>query len=311
MKAVEDNAFFGCIWTIDDADDWQDPACWVKANPNWNVSVKPDKFETNARQAIETPSKRPGFLTKHLNKWVKNTTQWLDIPLLQRATNPNLDLNDFQGRPCYIGLDLGSSSDMTAKVLVFWDRVERQSKDGTTHWRNHYTIFPTYYLTEQAVRESRNAQYRGWAEEGLLTVTDGNETDYNVVRDDILYDLEHFDVRGVGYDPWNAVQLVQELYKGGVPCMKVNQNAATLSGPAKELDAAIRGERFTHNDKVFVWMASNAVVVPDTNGNIKPRKENDKSPHKIDGVIATVIALAMLVENMGPETVEDALCVLI
>jgi phage terminase large subunit-like protein len=294
---VQDDALFGCIWTIDQDDDWQDPRVWQKANPNWGVSVKPDKFETNARQAIETPSKRPGFLTKHLTRWAKNTTQWLDIPQLQRATNPHLQLEDFAGKPCYIGVDLGSSSDLTAKVMLFCEKREKEI-NGKKHWKPHYTIFATYYLTDQALRESRNAQYKGWAEEGLLTTTEGNETDYNVLRDDILYDLDNFDVRGVGYDGWNAAQLVQELQSLGAPMIRIPQSVSTLSGPAKELDAAIRGGRFTHNDKVFVWMASNTVVTVDTNGNIKPKKENPNSPLKIDGVIAAVCAMAMQLENM-------------
>lgn len=301
----QDEAFLCCIWTMDKGDDWTKPETWRKANPNWDISVKPHKYESEFKQALAIPSKRAEFMTKKLNIWMKDTQQFIDIEALKEAKDTKLTIDDFEGMPCYGALDLGSSSDLTAFNLMF-PQEEEVEGEGFAHRKWHYNCFNKYYLTEQAVRESRIAQYRGWVERGLFTVTEGNTTDYSVLYRDIITAMEKYDIRAIAYDPWNSSQLVNELMAAGVPMVKMGQSVGALSGPSKELDRSIRDERFHHNDDILVWMAANTVVRIDTNGNIKPKKENPNSPQKIDGVIAAIMSIAMIIEEEGEEVMNTS-----
>lgn len=280
----EDHSLFGCIWSADEDDDWCSPATWRKANPNWEVSVDPSYVEALAREAQVVAAKRPGFLTKHLNLWQNAATSWAHVPSWQAAQDPTLELEQLLGQPCYVGLDLASKNDLAAKVLLFpkW-----------TNGKLSVAVFPTFYLPDQAIQESRNASYKGWWMDGHITRTEGEIIDYERIEQDILADAQRFDVREVAFDPWSATQLAQRLMAQGINMVQVNQTVRNLSEPMKELDALTRSGRLSFNNPVLLWCASNVVVQEDHNGNIFPRKL--KSENKIDGITATLNALARVI----------------
>jgi phage terminase large subunit-like protein len=289
--ACEDDQVFGLIYTVDDGDDWTDPAVWRKANPNWGISVQPDYVEGLARKAMQLPSAQNNFLTKHLNVWVNADVAWMDMRAWDRCADPALDLADFEGESCTIGLDLASKVDIAAKMRVF-----RRELDGVAH----YYAFGAYYLPEAAVAESSNSQYAGWEIAGRLITTPGDVTDFERIKDDLIEDSRRFDVREIPFDPWQATQLAQQLQAEGANPIEFRNTVANFSEPMKELEALVRQGRFHHDgDPVLAWMVSNVVCHTDAKENVYPRKERPEN--KIDGVVATIMALARwLVGDGGP-----------
>lgn len=290
-RAATDESVFGAVWTIDEGDDWTAEASWIKANPNWNVSVQPEVVGQLAVKAMQMPAAQNSFLTKHLNQWVSADVSWMDMRAWEACGDPDLDIEDFVGEPCWIGLDLASKTDITALVRLF-----RREVDGEVHWY----AFLQSFLPQEAVNDGRNSQYSGWEVSGRLTVTHGNTLDFGLIRDVILADSSRFEIRDIGYDPWQATQLAQQLQAEGASVTEYRNNVQNFSYPMKEIDALVRSGRFHHdNDPVLTWMISNVVCHTDNKDNIYPRKERPEN--KIDGVIALITALgrALAAEQSG------------
>jgi phage terminase large subunit-like protein len=280
-RLIDDDSQFGVIYTIDDGDDWQTLAAWQKANPNWGVSVQPDVIGQLAAKAMQMPAAQNNFRTKHLCVWENADQAWMDMGAWDRCADPSLDLADFNGEKCIIGLDLATKTDIAAKAMLF-----RQEVSGV----DHYYAFVQSYLPETAASDGRNSQYAGWEIEGRLTVTPGDVLDFQQIEDDLIEDSSRFQVEEIAYDPWQATQLAQNLQKQGANVIEFRNTVANFSAPMKELDALVRAGRFHHNaDPVLSWMVSNVVCHTDAKENIYPRKE--RAENKIDGVVALIMAL--------------------
>lgn len=278
---IEDDTFFGCIWSADDTDDWQDQDAWQRANPNYGISVDPDYLSGVARKAKETPAAINAFRTKHLCQWVSTDKAWMDMQAWDRCCDPSLELQDFVGEPCVIGLDLASKIDIVAKVHLF-----RRTIDG----QHHYYAFGSYYLPEAAVEDGRNSQYPGWRITGQLTVTPGNVIDFQQIEDELLAEAKRFQVEEITYDPWQAEQLAQRLIAAGAPkLIEYRPTVQNFSAPMKEIEALVKSKRIHFNDPILTWMASNVVCHTDAKDNIFPRKERPEN--KIDGCVALIMAL--------------------
>lgn len=290
--SVEDPTWFGIIYTVDEADLadeerlFTDAAVWQKANPNWGVSVMPADIARKARQALETPSARNNFLTKHLNVWVNADTAWMDMIAWDRCADPELQIEDFAGEPCHVAADLASKVDIASLAFVF-------ERDG------HYYGFVRNYLNEDAAEEGRNSQYSGWARTGNLIVTPGSVTDYEVIEDDIRQAATDYRITELALDPWQAEHMRQRLAEEGLQTIEFRQTVANMSEPMKQLQALVLQGRFHHNgDPVLTWMMSNVVAHLDAKDNIYPRKEFPAN--KIDGVVALIMALARAMAAEAP-----------
>ena len=191
---VQDESYFGIIYTIDEEDDWTEPSSWAKANPNWNGSVNPEDIERKARKAMTMAAATNNFLTKHLNVWVNADTAWMDLQAWDKCGNPERTLTQYEGRKCWIGLDLASKIDVAALVLLFED------DDG-------WSVFGRYYIPEDAADEGRNQHYAGWARQGLVTLTPGCVTDFAFIEEDLREFASRFDIQDVTFDPWQATYL--------------------------------------------------------------------------------------------------------
>lgn len=291
-RVIDDDEYFGIIYTIDDADDWTDPASWQKANPNWGVSVKPEAIEREARKAMQMASAQNNFLTKHLNVWVNADTAWMDMRAWERCADPSLTLEAFAGARCVLGLDLASKIDIAAKLRV----IEREGI---------YYLFGEYYLPERAVEMSGNSQYDGWRRDGWLTITDGEVTDYDVIEDGVRADCVAFDVAEVAYDPFQATQLSGHLLADGVPMVEMRPTVLNFSEPMKWFEALVISGKLRHNgDPVLTWMVSNVVCHRDAKDNIYPRK--DRPEMKIDGVVAAIMALGRMMNQTGGRSFWEA-----
>lgn len=285
--SLQDESYFGIIYTLDPDDDWKSDEALAKANPNWGVSVRPEVIRALQAKAIATPSAENNFKTKHLDVWCNADVGWMDMKAWDACADESLDESDFDGEPCWLGLDLASTSDMTAKVKIFHRKI-----DGSSH----YYLFGDYWLPRTAIERGVNSQYQGWEYLGYLHVCEGPVTDFAEIRDSILEDCGRYSVQSVAYDPFQAVQLSKELSDDGVPMVLCKQTVANLSDPMKQFQALVLDHRLHFNgDPVLTWMVSNVVCHVDVKENIYPRK--DAPENKIDGVVAGIMALSRALLN--------------
>ena len=292
-RVAVDETYFGAIWTIDEGDDPFTLASWRKANPNWGVSVQPESVERNARVALQMASAQNNFLTKHLNVWVNADTSWMNMQSWEAAGDPDLDEAAFDGEDCIVACDLATRTDIAPVIRLY----SRRDEAG----RMHYYVFGKYFLPEAAAEDSsKTGHYAGWAREGRLVLTPGQVTDFSVIEDEIKDIAQRARVTDAAFDPWQAAQIMQRLQANGLPVLEYRQTVQNMSAPMKELEALVLSGRLHHDgDPVLAWMVSNVVCHTDAKGNVYPRKE--QQAHKIDGVIALIMAIgrAMTRDEQG------------
>lgn len=275
--SIENDKFFGLIYTVDPGDDWTKLETLKKANPNFGVSVSGDFLEARLQDAKNNSRKQSTFQTKHLNIWVGSRDAYFNVQRWRECANESLKLEDFAGYPVYIGMDLASKVDIAALEILI------PQGDGD------YVRFGKYYLPEETVMSGDNEHYQGWMRDGWLTVTDGEIIDYRAIADDIESLCKMFEVQELAYDPFQATMLVTELMDKGVPVVEMRPTVLNFSEPMKTLDSVIRARQIQHNgDPVMTWMISNVVAKEDAKDNVFPRKERPES--KIDGAIALMMA---------------------
>ena len=290
---IEDDAHFTYIASVDDPEKWDDEKEWRKANPNLGVSVSIDDMRTKAEKAKQQPTSLNAFKRLKLNIWVEASTPWLDL-IKWDSCKDATPFEELVGRKCYGGLDLSSTTDITALVLVF----PRDDKG--------YDVLCYFWVPGDSMvnREKKDrVPYPVWASQGFIEETDGNVVDYDAVRAKVVALSDVFDMQEIGYDRWNSSQIVNDLLDDGADMVPVGQGFASMSAPSKELEKLVLGGDFRHgSNPVLRWMASNAVVQIDPAENIKPAK--NKSTEKIDGIVAGVMALAMAVSHEADDSAE-------
>jgi phage terminase large subunit-like protein len=289
---VEDDSFFGIIYTIDEGDEWEDESAWVKANPNLGVSKKLDDVRRLAERAKEMPSRLNAFLRLHLNIWTQAETRWVPVEHW-KTCGVAVDANGLRGRTCYGGLDLSSNTDVSALVLVFPPETEQDA----------YQVLCRFWIPEDNMHERTHKDrvpYEAWVRQGYVEATPGNVIDYEYVLAAVDEIMQAYDLREIAFDRWGATKIQTQLMeKGGESFMvQFGQGFVSMSPPMKELEKLILGHRLAHgNNPVLNWMAHNLVAREDPAGNIKPDKE--KSLERIDGMVALIMGLDRAIRH-GP-----------
>ena len=294
---IEDDSLLVAIYCADEKDDWTDPKVWAKANPGLGKSISLEYLERECNSAKERPAYQNTFRRLHLNQWTEQATRWVDMTVWDRNT-AKVDEAALIGRPCFAGLDLSSTADLTALVFVF----PPDDDDGP------YTLLPRFFVPEEAVRiraRRDRVPYDVWVREGYITATEGNVVDYNFIRAQVHTDAEKFLLRELAYDRFNATQLVTDLGSDGITVVPFGQGFVSMSAPAKELEKLLLEGRIAHGgNPVLRWMMSNVSVRQDPAGNIKPDKS--KSAEKIDGIVAACMGLGRaIVQPEAPKSVYE------
>ena len=285
--SVQDDAYFGIIYTIDPGDDWQSEAALRKANPNWGISVQPDAAISALNSARINTSAQKNFLTKYLDVWVNSDSAWLDMERYRRCIDREIRRDDFAGQYAIFGIDLASKLDVSAILRVFW-RPDPESGEM------HYYVFADYYLPEAAINGSDNSQYDGWRRAGFIHATGGEVTDLAALEAELMTEIPQYQTISVAYDPMQATQLSQNLLQAGAPMTEVPQTLKNFSEPMKLLQALIYAGRVHIEDNpVTHWMFSNVVCHEDAKENIYPRKE--KKDNKIDGAVALIMVVNQII----------------
>ena len=279
---VEADHYFGVIYTLDEGDDPYNPKVWIKANPLLGVSVNFDELTGYAKEAKSSPDSHGEFVTKRLNVWMRAKKGHINIAAWIKCSG-TVDLDDLIGVPCWGGLDLASVWDMNSFRLVW--KVGNRIKTWGRRYLPEETIAPR--------TERGNVPYQTWHRAGLLVATPGNVTDYSFIEKDILWALETFNVQSIGFDPWNATDLVNRLLEKNAPMVTFRQGTPSFNGPMKELDCLYLSGLLDHGgDPILSWNASNVIARRDVNDNKAPDKS--KSQEKIDDYVALLMALGMM-----------------
>lgn len=292
--AIDDDSFFGMIFTLDEGDDWRDETVWIKSNPSLAFK-KIDQMRSKAKEAAILPAAQNAFLRLEMNVWTQSVTRWINRDLWDACGRDVIDEELLRGRTCYGGLDLSSNTDITAFVLVFGPLLpwpEEGSVEPIT-LDHKYIMLPRFFVPEDniALRIQRDrVPYNVWAEQGYITLTDGNVVDFEFVLDQVARDADKFDLQEVAFDRWGAAKVVSGLQDRGLTMIEFGQGFASMNSPMKTLEKLYMSGRLAHgSNPVLTWMADNLVVKLDPAGNIKPDKE--KSIEKIDGMVGLVMGL--------------------
>lgn len=282
--AIDDPTFLPVLYAAGEGDDWTDPAVWAKANPSLGETVSLDYLEAECRRAIQVPAYQNTFRRLHLNQWTSQETRWLPMADWD-ACRGDVDWRAMPealaGRPCYVGLDLATTTDLAAITAVFPDG------DG-------YDILTWPFIPADNMRERGNRDrvpYEEWVRQGAVTATPGNVIDYGALQQRMDAILSTYHVREIGYDPWNATQFVQRYADDGVSVVELRQGYATLSAPTKALLTLTMGRQLRHGGHpVLRWHADNALVKTDENHNVRLIKP--AAGKRIDCLAALVNGLA-------------------
>ena len=278
-KLKTDDRMFIAIYSLDDKDNWTYKDNWVKCTPNLNVTVTSKYIKEQVQSAINNPSEEVGVKTKTLNLWCDVADVWLPESYIVKASK-DIHLEDFRDCECYIGVDLSATSDLTAVSYLI-------EKD------NIYYFKTDYYLPESALVDKPDREtYKLWKQQGLITITTGNVTDYDYITNDIVAASNILNIQKIGYDKWNATQWAIHATEIGLPLEEYPQTMGNFNRPTKELERLIlSGNTVIDNNEITRWCFRNVELKSDYNGNVKPNK-GIKSK-KIDGVIAIIQALGM------------------
>lgn len=287
-----DPTFYPVIYGADEKDDWTDPKVWKKVNPSLGITVGIDKVEAACESAKQNPGEENSFRQLRLNQWVKQEVRWMPMDKWN-ACSFNVDPERLKGRICYGGLDLSSTTDITALVLIFPPRDEDDK----------YYILPYFWLPEDnlTLRVNRDhVPYDLWQKQGFLKTTEGNVVHYGYIEKFIEELGKKYNIREIAFDRWGAVQMVQNLEGMGFTVVPFGQGFKDMSPPSKELMKLTLEQKIAHGGHpVLSWMMDNIFIRTDPAGNIKPDKE--KSTEKIDGAVATIMALDRAIRNEGEE----------
>lgn len=289
---LKDETTFGVVFAADETDDPFAVETMKKANPGYGISPTAAYLKKAALKAQNSPAEKSSYLRLHLGLRTKQQTKYVDLELWDRNAGLVV-LERLKGRAAYGGLDLAATSDLCSLAWLFPDE----------DWQG-FDVLWRHWLPERAFdklndRTAGNAQV--WRDEGWLTVTSGDTADYDFILEQMKADQDAFSVKSVGYDRWNASQLVNDLTGEGFDMVKIGQGFISLSAPLKAIKHTLLSgtadtPRFRHGgNPVMRWQTDNLAVATDAAENVKPDKA--AAGDKIDGWSAAVDAMAVVLEG--------------
>ena len=292
-QSVKDETFYSCIYEAEMDDDITDEEVWKKANPNYGVSLKKNYMEIESQRAVDVPSYQNTFKRLMLNIWTDSVSVWIPNNEWMEC-HQEFDYSTLDGKECWGGLDLASTRDISAFVLLF--KVDEK-----------YIVLPHLFIPEENAKkrsERDGVDYVTWKNQGHIIATDGDVADYNFIKEKINELSKKYRIQSIAYDRWNASQLVIDLQNDGANMDPFGQGFVSMSAPTKELEKLIIGKQIIHDDNPCMnWMLSNVAIQEDPAGNIKIAK--NKSKEKVDGLVALVMALGEMMTEESTDSVYD------
>jgi phage terminase large subunit-like protein len=278
----DDDTWFAWICGLDEKDDWEDEKNWIKANPGLGVMVKLKELREVVAKAKNDPTNLNDMLRYRMSVWTSAYSVWMPIDLWDECSTP-VEIEQLAGRPCFGGLDLSTTTDISAFVLLF------PPYDGDPLW----SILPRFFLPEFSIEKrvkKDRVPYDKWRDKGLFILTPGRVIDYDYIRKEVNDLAEKFSIQEVTYDRFNSNDLVKNLELDGHKMVKWGQGMVDMNAPTKRLFELVTDLKVAHGaNPVLRWMAGNTMVYKDAAGSVKPDKSTSRE--KIDGIVATIMAL--------------------
>jgi len=281
----KDESFFSIIYAPDDDDDWKDSKNWIKSNPNLDITVNSNFLERQVQQAINSPNDEVGVKTKNFNIWCDSASVWIPDNYVI-SSSKKLNIEDFKGENCYVGVDLASNVDLTAVSYLF------------VRGEFHY-FFVDYYVPRETL-SVRNLHadkelYKQWAGNRYLKTTAGNVTDYDYITADLLKTDVRCPIDRIYYDKYNATSWAIQCTDQGLYLNPFSQSIGNFNNCTRAFERLILGGFVVIDDNPITrYCLRNVELRYDYNGNCKPNKLNEKK--KIDGVIAMLQSLAAYID---------------
>ena len=276
---LEDPSFYPVIYSVDEKDDWTDEKNWHKANPALDTFRDIEEMREYFVRAKQIPILQNTFRRLYLNQWTRQEDRWLDMSAWD-ACDKEVFEDDIDGNEAWAGLDLASTTDIAAFVVVVPD------SEG-------YDILPYFFVPEERVEERAlrdKVPYDLWVDQGHIITTPGNVIDYRYIREKINEIGEKYNIREIAFDRWGATEIIQSLDDDGFTVVQFGQGFASMAHPTRELLRLVLDKKIRHGgNPVLKWMADNMTVKQDPAGNVKPDKS--KSSEKIDGIVALIMAI--------------------
>ena len=285
-----DSTFYPVVYGLKDDEDWEDEENWYKVNPSLGYTVDIERLRDAYREAKQNPADEITFKWLRCNMWVSSTVAWIPDAIYMRG-NESIEAASLEGRDCYAGLDLSSTGDITALVLIFPPRDENEK----------YVLLPYFWIPEETIPrrvKANSVPYDIWEKQGYIMSTEGNVIHYDFIEKFIIYLSEKYHILEIAVDRWNATQMIQNLEGEGFTIVPFGQGFSSMSAPTKEFYRLLMDGRIIHGgNPVLRWMAGNVVIDTDPAGNIKVTKA--KSKEKIDGIVAAIMALDRCIRQEG------------
>ena len=285
-----DPTFYPVVYGLKDDEDWEDEANWYKVNPSLGYTVDIERLRDAYREAKQNPADEITFKWLRMNMWVSSTTSWIPDTIFMKGSEP-IDMRLLEGRNCYAGLDLSSTGDITALVLIFPPRSAEEK----------YILVPYFWVPEETIPQrvkANSVPYDVWEKQGHLLATEGNVIHYDFIEKFICDLAEKYHILEIAVDRWNATHMIQNLEDAGFTMVPFGQGFASMSTPTKEFYRLLMEGQIVHaGHPVLRWMAGNVVIETDAAENIKVTKA--KSKEKIDGIVASIMALDRCLRNQG------------
>ena len=285
-----DSTFYPVMYGAEDNDDWSSEEVWKKANPSLGITVDISKLRAAYLSAKDNPAEENLFRQLRLNQWVKQAVRWMPMDKWDVCAAP-VNAEALKGRPCYGGLDLSSTTDVTALVLVFPPIADDDK----------YSVLPFFWIPEETIdlRVRRDhVPYDVWKKRGLVMSTEGNVVHYGFIEAFILELGQKYQIKEIAVDRWNATQVIQNLTDEGFTLVPFGQGFKDMSPATKEMmKLTLEGKLAHGGHEALRWMVDNIYIRTDPAGNIKPDKE--KSTERIDGAVALIMALDRAMRGGG------------
>jgi phage terminase large subunit-like protein len=285
-----DSTFYPVVYSAENDADWTDPKVWRAVNPSLGITVDEEYLRLSCESARQNPAEEMQFRQFFLCQWTSSAVRWMPMAKWDACAFV-VDTEALCGRICYGGLDLSSTTDITAFVLIF-PPVDEDDK---------YHVLPFFWMPEDNIdlRVRRDhVPYDTWKKQGHIMTTEGNVVHYGFIEKFIEELGMKYNIREIAFDRWGAVQMVQNLEGMGFTVVPFGQGFKDMSPPTKELMKLTLEKKLAHGGHpVLRWMMDNIFIRTDPAGNIKPDKE--KSTERIDGAVATIMALDRALRNSG------------
>ena len=293
----DDPTFYPIIYGASESDNWEDEEVWKRVNPSLGTTFTMEKLRNAYTTAKGNPVEEKLFRQLRLNIWSQDVARWLPIETWYELVDDFTE-DDLRGRPCFGGLDLSSTTDITAFVLIF-PPLELGEK---------YKVLPYFFIPkaglEKRIRRDK-VRYDAWQSQGDIVMTDGSAVDYEAVESYIQRLGEKSDIKQIAMDRWNGTATAQRLERAGFVVIEFGQGFRSMSYPTKELMRLILEKQIAHNgNDAMNWMLENMVVKTDEAGNVKPDKA--KSTERIDGAVAMIMALDIAIKSQNEEPKKSA-----